>query len=253
MADDPFDPWTDLLARHADSADTRVRLIREHVRELSKRPASMPILGDLTEVSNALVPILLGGGVETCRTAFASVAPLIERAISEETREFVDMLLIAAMGLPMLENVAHVSRHPDARAMQAATEAHLEMMSELGRDLPDDRRFTLALPMIAYEREHLVKGLAGALTIQKRFSAGSEFGHDISSFTGYLAAAVLAKAPRASITPAWIDFLRYLPHRLAIEAVEWSTLLYAARIVHDRFPVPGEKPLGEWLYDQVRQ
>lgn len=120
--------------------------------------------------------------------------------------------------------------------------AMLERLAGEAKDLSEPQGHTAGLAAVAAGKTKLVSKFVGGGKLPAKFTPGETFLFNVTGFIRYLAVATDKGATAADVQPAWHDFVRAFPRKLAAETLDWPDLLWAGRIYYHGFE---KRPAGE--------
>jgi hypothetical protein len=131
--------------------------------------------------------------------------------------------------------------------------AWLPKMVPLKAQLDENEQYRLAFAAVASGQPELAPKLLGGTPLPAAPKPGETFGMAVGPFIRYLGAASREELSAADVEPAWRSFLGGFPFQLAAGILDWTLLLYAARVVHARIGGAPVETTAGWLHDEVRR
>jgi hypothetical protein len=178
---------------------------------------------------------LLLAGNDACRPLAEQIQRGVELGVASMNRTPTAGGVLPRLGLLSLVSAlecAGLAAQPYAGADAPAAVDGIVAGIE---DLVEPFRHTTGLAAVATGRTALVPKCVRGGKLPARFKAGESFQFNVPGFVRYLAVAADKGAAAADVEPAWLDFVSAFPHKLAAETLDWSDLLWAARIYYHGF------------------
>jgi len=119
--------------------------------------------------------------------------------------------------------------------------------------LHDSIRWNLALACIAYRQYELSAVFSFGGPFEQKFTPGMSFGPNLQGLIRYLACAVRDQAGFTEVEPAFKNFLTFFPVRFHSKHLNWSHLMWIARICFHQLDNEPVTQVAARLYDCVRE
>ena len=223
--------WKDLVERGARGLGPRLRGIRATVKSASE-PGGLPLIDPFRGLSILLAEALALRGPTACREHFALLTPLAPAAYEFPVDPSDFEVAYWVDGALWFSNLAQTSGHDFPGAFGERQMQWLEAVAPQAQELETSVRHSLAFSALAFAQDRFVPRFL--LQPNPPPEPGRAFQFNYPSLVGYLSAACQVRADYSAIEPAWIDFLRSFPYKLASGTIDWPHLFCLGRTVYHR-------------------
>jgi hypothetical protein len=243
--------WPEVAVREAERIDTTLRYMREEVpAEMAACPRNEPMAPSFAGLDESLARGIALRGPELCLPAIAAVASHLPRAVRDLARVVEGRRPRHALHLASYVHAVRCCGGELPPRTDDLEARWLERLATRAADLDDQTLRTAAFAALAVGKVEMVGTFTGR-KLSTRFEPGSAFGPDFHGLVRYLATALRASAPAASIAPAWHGFLALFPAKHAADATRWTDLLWCARAIFAGFERAPVESVGRLLHQQV--
>jgi len=256
-ADEGRDPttWPELSAQLRESRERSETYLRKHHgRSASAAPGDLA--WRLAPAAEAITWLAIGVGPGGVEPLFRLYEPLLARALEEFPADLTKGKLVDALSLI---GFVHAGQACGAPMPDAAHELAQRLLPGLARqrtqltEVEQQTAGFAALGTGALDFDALTPFLGGG-SLAGTIAPGQTFALNAQGFARYLASGLRAGSPAEALRPAWIDFMRHFPLKLASKSLRWVDLLFASRAFYVRLErrpamaaIPALRELAETL------
>jgi hypothetical protein len=209
--------------------DELVDDVADALAQRDKRRALRSISADLVNAT-LVVP-------ERVRSELRSAPAVVEAAVAEEQVEAPQDEPLGVHVVTML-NLANALECTGLHVPKATVATLVGWLPRVAAKRDDEMAFyywSIGFAALAVDDRATYRRFAAAdRTSALPFKAGETFGFNLQGLLHHLAAAVEHRASLATVQPAWDELLAHFDTHWEAHSLKEGTLLWVARIVHDR-------------------